>query len=116
MHNPGLTLAIAIVLGMIAQTVAHHIKIPGIILLLVAGVFFGPDVVNIIHPESLGSALPIIVGFSVAVILFEGGLNLKISRIRRERKSIQRLITVGGIVTAIGAYLSVWLFLGWEWT
>lgn len=115
MHNPGLTLALAFAAGMLAQTIAHHIKIPGIILLLATGVLLGPDVANIIHPSSLGLALPIIVGFSVAVILFEGGMNLRISRIKRERRAIQHLITVGAMITAIGAFISVKLFLDWEW-
>jgi len=115
MYNPGLTLALAFAAGMLAQTIAHHIKIPGIILLLATGVILGPDVVNIIQPSSLGSALTIIVGFSVAVILFEGGMNLRISRIKRERRAIQHLITIGAIVTAVGAFISVKLFLNWEW-
>lgn len=84
MDNPGLTLAIAFAAGMLAQTIAHHIRLPGIVLFLLTGVILGPDVLNVIHPDSLGSALQIIVSFSVAVILFEGGMNLRISRIRRE--------------------------------
>ncbi len=115
MYNPGLTLALAFAAGMLAQTIAHYIKIPGIILLLATGVILGPDVINIIHPSSLGSAMPIIVGFSVAVILFEGGMNLRIGRIKRERRAIQHLITIGAIVTAIGAFISVRTFLNWEW-
>ncbi|NHZ84415.1 MAG: hypothetical protein GWP19_00860 [Planctomycetia bacterium] len=115
MYDPGLTLAIAFAAGMLAQTAAHHIRIPGIVLFLITGVILGPDVTNIIHPESLGSALPIIVGFSVAVILFEGGMNLQINRITRERRTIQRLITIGAIITAIGAYFSVKIFLDWNW-
>ncbi len=84
MNNPALTTAIALAAGMIAQAVARHLRIPGIVLLLATGVLLGPDVANLVHPDSLGSGLTILVGFAVAVILFEGGMNLRIDRIRRE--------------------------------
>ena len=58
-------------MGMIVQSFARHIKIPGIVLLLACGVLLGPDVINIIRPDLLGEALPMLVGFAVAVILFE---------------------------------------------
>lgn len=113
--NPGLTVALALAVGIVAQTVAHHLRIPGIVLLLITGVVLGPDVGGIIHPATLGSALGVVTGFAVAVILFEGGLNLKIERLKRERRSIRQMITLGGVVTAVGGTLAVrWLF-GWDW-
>jgi len=115
MNNPALTTAIAIAAGMIAQALARHLQIPGIVLLLATGVLLGSDVANVVHPSSLGSGLTILVGFAVAVILFEGGMNLRITRIRREGRTIRQLITVGALVSAIGGTLAAKLFLGWEW-
>ena len=37
MNNPALTLALAMVFGMIAQITARHLRIPGIVLLLGTG-------------------------------------------------------------------------------
>ena len=98
-----------------AQSLAHHIRIPGIVLLLVTGVFLGPDVTNIIHPAGLNSGLIIMVGFAVAVILFEGGMNLRIDRIRRESHTIWLLLTLGALVSAIGGTLAAKTFLDWDW-
>lgn len=56
-----------------------------------------------IRPDVLGPALPILIGFAVAVILFEGGMNLKISRLRHSQDSIRRLIVFDGLVTTAGA-------------
>ena len=53
MNSPAFTIAIALAMGMIAQTIARHIKIPGIVLLLAVGVLMGPDGLNIIRPELL---------------------------------------------------------------
>src|SRR5690606_41672993 len=54
-------------------------------------------------------------GCSVAVILFEGGLNLDLGRIRREAKTIRRLITLGVVVSLIGGALAAHYVLGWGW-
>lgn len=100
---------------MIAQVVARHLRIPGIVLLLLAGVALGPDGLNLVRPESLGDALRMIVGAAVAVILFEGGLHLDIARLRGEAPTIRRLVTYGAVVTAIGGTLAARLFMGWSW-
>jgi NhaP-type Na+/H+ or K+/H+ antiporter len=114
MDNPALTLGLAMALGMLSQVIARKFRLPGIVVLLAAGVLFGPDGFNWILPESLGSALHIIVGFAVAVILFEGGMNLRISRIKREESVIRGLITIGALITLVGGTLSTLLFLGWD--
>lgn len=113
--DPGLTIAIAIAVGIVCQSLAHHLRVPGIVLLLGAGVLLGPDVSGVIEPAALGGALHTLVGFAVAVILFEGGLNLNVRRLRREAKVIRQLVTVGGLVTAVGGMLAARLIMGWDW-
>ena len=98
-----------------AQSLAHHLRIPGIVLLLATGVLLGPDVSNIVQPAVLESGLTIMVGFAVAVILFEGGMNLRIDRIRRESRTIWLLLTLGALVSAIGGTLAAKTFLDWDW-
>ena len=102
------------VLGMLAQVGSKHLHLPGIVLLLFSGILFGPDGLDWIKPDSLGSGLHILVGFAVAIILFEGGMNLRISRIMRERKAIRGLITVGALCTLIGGTLITIILLGWD--
>ncbi|MCB9664607.1 MAG: sodium:proton antiporter [Alphaproteobacteria bacterium] len=115
-NGVNLTVAIAIATGIVAQAVAQHLRIPGIVLLLLAGVVLGPDVLDVVHPDALGEGLTSLVGFAVAVILFEGGMNLSVPRIRRSNTPIQRLITVGALVTAVGATLAAWLIMEWSLT
>ena len=113
--NPALTIGLAMVIGMLAQTLSRHIRLPGIVILLGAGILFGPDGLHWVRPSSLGPALHIIVGFAVAVILFEGGMNLRISRIRREQNVIRGLITIGALITMIGGALITKFILNWDW-
>lgn len=113
--HPGLILALALAAGVIAQSVARHLRVPGIVLLLLLGALLGPDGLSWVEPRALGGGLFTIVDVAVAVILFEGGLNLQISRLRREQVSIRRLVTVGALITFAGATLSVRLLLDWAW-
>ena len=114
MNNPALTIGLSMVLGMLAQVGSKHLHLPGIVLLLLSGILFGPDGLNWIKPDSLGPGLHILVGFAVAIILFEGGMNLRISRIMRERNAIRGLITIGALCTLIGGTLITIIFLGWD--
>lgn len=115
-NDPALTIALALAAGMIAHAVARHVKVPGIVLLLATGVLLGPDVLDVVRPATLGGSLHDLVGFAVAVILFDGGMNLNLERLRREGRSIRQLVTVGALVTAVLAALAARGTLGWSWT
>ena len=112
---PALTFALALAAGIAAQSLARHLRVPGIVLLLAVGVLLGPDVANVVRPETLGHGLDEIVGLAVAVVLFEGGLNLGWKRLRAEAVTIRRLITVGGGITAAGASVAAMWIMGWSW-
>ncbi len=113
-HTPALTIAIALASGVIVQAVAFHLRIPGIVLLLGTGFLLGPEFADVVRPASLDTGLLTLVGFAVAVILFEGGMNLKLSRVRREQVIIRRLVTWGGLITAVGGASAALLFLRWD--
>jgi NhaP-type Na+/H+ or K+/H+ antiporter len=113
--NPSLTIALALAAGMLAQSLARHLRMPGIVLLLAAGVLLGPDLLGAVRPDVLGTTLQSLVGFAVAVILFEGGMNLNLGRLRREAHSIRRLVTLGAAVTTVGGALAARYVLGWSW-
>lgn len=50
-HNPALTVALALAAGVVAQSVARHLRIPGIVALLAAGVVLGPDLTDLGGPR-----------------------------------------------------------------
>ena len=111
--SASLTIAVALAGGTAAQALAVHLRMPGIVLLLALGVILGPDILNIVRPETLGGGLLELVNFAVAVILFEGGLNLDLDRLRKERLPIRRLVTTGALVTALAGTLVAYAILGW---
>jgi NhaP-type Na+/H+ or K+/H+ antiporter len=109
------TLAYALAAGMFAQALARHVRLPGIVLLLALGAGLGPDLLGLVDPGAFGEGLFVLVDFAVAVILFEGGLNLEWSRLRRLEAPIRGLLTIGSLTTWMGATAAaVWL-LSWSW-
>jgi len=115
LDDPTLTFAMAMAVGVVAQGLARHMSVPGVVVLLAVGVVLGPDVADVIRPHTLGSALSAVVGFAVAVILFEGGLSLEIRALRGQAKTIRRLVLGGSVLTACGATLVCRAILGWDW-
>ncbi|MEE2777602.1 MAG: cation:proton antiporter [Acidobacteriota bacterium] len=113
--DPALTVALALAVGTLVQGIAHHLRVPGIVFLLAAGVVLGPEGAGVVLPASLGTGLDMLVGFAVAVILFEGALHLDLRRLRREAHSIRGLVTSGALVTAVGGTLAPRLLLDWSW-
>jgi len=104
-------LASIIVLGIAAQWLAWRFHLPAILLLLVFGMAAGPWL-GIVDPDQIfGDLLFPLVSVSVAIILFEGGLNLRINELRQIGKTVRNLTTTGilvtWILTAAAAYFVV---------
>ena len=110
-----LTVSLALLFGIIIHSLAEHLRIPSIVLLLGAGALLGPDLLGWIKPESVKFVLPSMIGYAVAVILFEGGMNLELKRLRRESMVLRRLVTYGAFITAIGGTLAAKMLMGWDW-
>jgi NhaP-type Na+/H+ or K+/H+ antiporter len=111
------TSAVAVVAGVCGQAIARRLRIPAILPLLFTGVLLGPSVTGIIDPSSLGKGLRVLVGFGVAIILFEGGLSLKPSAFKSAGRAIRNLVTIGALVTWLTcAALARFFFpeLGWS--
>jgi NhaP-type Na+/H+ or K+/H+ antiporter len=110
-----LTIAWATAAGILAQVAAHRMRIPAIVPLLAIGVLLGPSVLGVVRPEALGTGLPVIVKLAVAVILFDGALNLRLSDLRHAITEVRNLVTVGLLVTWVGAMLAARFVAGLSW-
>ena len=107
-------LASIVVLGIIAQWLAWRFRFPSILFFLVFGFVAGP-VTDFLHPDALmGDLLLPIVSISVALILFEGGLTLRIQELREVGKVIIILILGGAIITWIITTLAAYYLLKLE--
>jgi NhaP-type Na+/H+ or K+/H+ antiporter len=103
-------IVITVVAGISAQVLGEYLKIPSIVFLLIFGIALGRDGLEILHPELLGSGLEVLVALAVAIILFEGGLNLELKQLGRVSGSIRNLVTIGTLITFLGGGMAAhWL-------
>jgi len=108
-----LGLAAIVVLGIGAQWLAWRLRLPSILLLLVAGFLAGPEASGLVDPDRLlGSLLFPLVAVSVGVLLFEGGLSLRLPELGDFGRVVLRLVTLGAFVTWVLAAVAAMLLLG----
>ncbi|RAJ17849.1 cation:proton antiporter [Olleya aquimaris] len=125
-----LELAGIIILGILAQWVAWKFKIPAILPLILIGLLVGPiaaeylsnDGTKWIEPiwngdEGLfpGESLFYFVSLAISIILFEGGLTLKMSEIKNVGPVITKLISLGSLVTFFGAGIAAHYIINLSW-
>ena len=124
-----LELAGIIILGILAQWVAWRLKIPAILPLILIGLFVGPvstllseDGTQWIQPiwngqEGFfpGESLFFFVSLAIGIILFEGGLTLRISEAKKVGGVIGKLISLGSLITFIGCGVSAHFLLELSW-
>ena len=105
-------LAAIVVLGVGAQWLAWRLRLPSILLLLVAGFVAGPAT-GLLDPDDMfGSLLVPAVSLAVGLILFEGGLSLRLTDLRGVRGVVRNLVTVGALATWAIAALSAHVIIG----
>jgi len=100
-------IAAILVSGLVVQLLAHRLQVPSVIFYLLIGVVLGPEVLGLVTLETFGSGLEIIVGISVAIIVFEGAFALQIERIRGASTVSLRLVTVSALVMFVGTAIAV---------
>ncbi len=105
-------LAIILTLGMGAEWCAWVLRLPSVLVLLIAGFVAGP-VLGILNPDALlGDALVPLVSVFVAVILFEGSLSLRLADLGPAATVVRRLLTVGLLTTWMLVTAAAVLVLG----
>lgn len=115
MEHVLISLSAVLVLGIAAQWLGWRLKLPSILILLLAGIVAGP-VTGFIDPRTLaGPLLYPTVSLAVALILFEGGLSLTLKEFRSVGGATLRLIVIGAPVSlALTAVAGHWI-LGLDW-
>lgn len=105
-------------IGMVAlacQWLAWALRLPAILFLLLAGMVAGP-VAGWLDPDALfGDLLFPLVSLSVAVILFEGSLTLRLDEIRGLGAVVRNLVTVGVAITWAITAVAAWWLIDFSW-
>lgn len=110
------TVIIAIGAGIGARVIANLFRVPSIVFLLILGLLLGGNGLGWVQPSLLSVGLESIVSLSVALILFEGGMSLSLRKLDKVSGSLWKLVTIGTVITLVGAGLAAHWLAEFPWT
>lgn len=113
MHAATIVLMI-LAAGLASQWVAWLLRLPGIVILIATGLVLGP-ITGLLDPQTPSEQLTELIGLGVAIILFEGGMDLKLGELKKAGRGVGRLVILGVPITwALTAAAAHWI-IGLSW-
>src|SRR5690625_2377144 len=103
-------------LGIGSQWIAWRFRMPAIVVMSIMGLIVGPGLKLINPEEAFGHLYSPIISAAVAIILFEGSLNLKFKELRGLGKPIFRIATIGAFIAWISGSLTAHYMAGLQWS
>jgi len=113
--TPTAAFIITVSIAVGAQLVAAKLKFPPIIIWLVTGMALGTFGLNVIHAELLEGATHTLIELGLAIILFEGGLNLNFRTLREHRWTVGRLVLLAPLMTMLIGGAAVHYLVDMSW-
>lgn len=105
-------LAIILAVGSGLAVLARILKLPDVVLLLIAGMLLGPSVLGLVEVKADSTLNQIILIFGACYILFDGGASLRLKVLREVWITIFVLSTLGVLITAAITTIAAYYFLG----
>ncbi len=111
----GLLWGITVFAGACARLFSSFTGFPSVVILLLSGLFIGRSGLGLVEPLDLGQGLETIVGLLVCLVLFEGGLNLKLPE-GNIRNTVLKISLVRLFISlSVGIFIAHWLAgLSWQ--
>ena len=110
----GLLWGITVFAGACARLISSVSGFPSVVILLISGLFIGRSGFGLVEPLDLGQGLETIVGLLVCLVLFEGGLNLKLPE-GNIRNTVLRISLIRLFISlSAGIFIAHWL-AGLSW-
>ncbi len=111
----GLLWGITVFAGACARLFSSFTGFPSVVILLLSGLFIGRSGLGLVEPLDLGQGLETIVGLLVCLVLFEGGLNLKLPE-GNIRNAVLKISLVRLFISlSAGIFIAHWLAgLSWQ--
>ncbi len=112
---PAMAFALVGALGVGSQWLAWRLRMPAIVLMLLAGILIGP-VAGVFDPaRDIGPLMGPIISIAVAIILFEGGLTLNFHSLQDAAKGVKRLVFIGAPLGWLTSTLALRYGAGLSW-
>ncbi|MDX1785703.1 MAG: sodium:proton antiporter [Roseovarius sp.] len=103
------------VTGVGAQWLAWKLRMPAIVLMLIAGLVIGPGLGIFVPERDIGPLMGPMISVAVAIILFEGGMTLNLHSLREAAVGVRRLVLIGAPVGWLLSALALHFVAGLGW-
>ena len=111
----GLLWGVTVSSGAAARFLAAKSEFPGVVLLLLSGLLIGRSGLGWVEPLDLGSGLGTVVGLLVSLVLFDGGLNLRLPG-DTIKATVQRIAALRLLISLGGGLLAAHWLAGLSWS
>ena len=111
----GLLWGVTVFSGAAARLLAATTELPGVVLLLLSGLLIGRSGLGWVEPLDLGSGLGTVVGLLVSLVLFDGGLNLRLPG-DTIKATVQRIAALRLLISLGGGLLAAHWLAGLSWS
>lgn len=101
--------------GLIVAKLTEKPRIPDVAAYLVLGILLGPYILNLVSEPAQSQVNQFIIKFGATLILFEGGLSVSISMLKKTWISIAMLATIGVVVSMVVVGVVAHYTLGGSW-
>ena len=110
----GLLWGVTVFAGALAQALAWLSGLPAVVLLLSAGLVIGRSGLQLVEPLDLGIGLETVVGLLVSLVLFDGGINLRLPG-EALKLTVLRIVLVRLVLAVAGGLLAAHWLAGLSW-
>lgn len=111
-HHILVTFAIIFITGVIFSKLAGSIKVPDVVVFLLAGILIGPNGFNFISVPVDSTVNQLILTLGASVLLFHGGLNVQFNTLRKVWVTLLLLATLSVIIMVVIVGFAAHIVLG----
>ncbi|MEY4802990.1 MAG: hypothetical protein RLZZ274_1721 [Cyanobacteriota bacterium] len=111
----GLLWGVTVFAGATAQALAWLTGLPGVVMLLSAGLVIGRSGFGLVEPLDLGAGLGTVVGLLVSLVLFDGGINLRLPG-DATKQAVLRIVLVRLVLGLAAGLLAAHWLAGLNWS
>ncbi|CAH2214068.1 cation:proton antiporter [Tepidibacter aestuarii] len=102
---------IILIVGMLFSKISKYVKVPDVVLFLIAGIIIGPSVLNMASIDAYPVGNQLILTFGSAYILYDGGREVKLRVLNDVKITVGLLASLGVLISAFSiGFISMKIF------
>lgn len=103
--------ALVIVSGVLFTKISKMVKLPDVVMFIIAGILLGPSFLNLVNIDRYPTGNELILTFGAAYILYDGGREIELKILNKVKVSLSLISTLGVLIsTFVTGYFAAIIF------